>query len=74
MNYKEIKKEIKKNKILVGIKIIYNDKDYTIYKKNAIYNIYQKNNVDGLIHCVKSNVDYKILKYEGIYNINELYY
>lgn len=74
MNYKEIIKEIRKNKILVGIKIIYNDKDYTIYKKNAIYNIYQKNNVDGLIHCIKSNVDYKMLKYEGIYNINELHY
>ena len=74
MNYKEIIKEIRKNKNLVGIKIIYNDKDYTIYKKNAIYNIYQKNNTEGLIHCIKSNVDYKILKYEGIYNINELHY
>lgn len=74
MDYKEIIEEIKKNKFLVGIKVIYNDKDYTIYKKNAIYNIYQKNNVDGLIRCIKSNVDYKILKYEGIYNINELHY
>lgn len=74
MNYKEIIKEIRKNKVLVGVKIIYNDKDYTIYKKNAIYNIYQKNNVDGLIRCIKSNVDYKMLKYEGIYNINELHY
>lgn len=33
MNYKEIIKEIKKNKILVGIKVIYDDNDYTIYKK-----------------------------------------
>lgn len=74
MDYKEIIKEIRKNKNLVGIKILYNNKDYTIYKKNAIYNIYQKNNTEGLIDCIKSNVDYKILKYEGIYTIDELHY
>lgn len=74
MNYKEIIEEIRKNNSLVGIKVVYNDKDYTIYKKNAIYNIYQKNYIEGLIHCIESNVDYKILKYEGIYNINDLHY
>lgn len=74
MDYKEIIKEIRKNKNLVGIKVIYNDKDYTIYKKNAMYNIYQQNNIDGLIYCIKTNIDYKMLKYDGIYNINELHY
>ena len=74
MNYKEIIEEIRKDDSLVGIKVVYNDKDYTIYKKNATYNIYQKNYTEGLIHCIESNVDYKILKYEGIYNINDLHY
>lgn len=74
MDYKGIIEEIKRNNSLVGIKVVYNDKDYTIYKKDAIYNIYQKNNVEGLIHCIESNIDYKILKYEGIYNITDLHY
>lgn len=74
MNYEEIKEEIKRNNSLVGIKVLYNDKDYTIYKKKAIYNIYQKNYTDGLIRCIASNVDCKILKYEGIYNITDLHY
>lgn len=74
MNYKEIIEEIKKNNSLVGIKVIYNDKNYTIYKKNAVYNIYQKNYIDGLIRCIESNIDCKILKYEGIYNITDLHY
>ena len=74
MDYKKIIEEIKRNKSLVGIKIIYNDKDYTIYKKNAIYNIYQKNNIDGLIYCIKTNIDYKMLRYDGIYTIDELNY
>lgn len=74
MNYKEIKKEIKINSKLIGIKILWNDKSYSIFAKKAIYNIYQKNYVEGLYRCIDSNIDAKFLKYIPIYNINELKY
>lgn len=76
MKYNEIINEIKNNEKLVGIKIIYDNKkiDFTIYAKNRIYNINQKNFKDGLIHAINSNIFPNKLNYEPIFDINELHY
>ena len=42
MNYEEMEKEIKENNSLVGLKVFYNDEDYTIYKKKQFITYIKK--------------------------------
>ena len=73
-NHNKIIKIIKNDQNLLGIKIFYNNNDYTIYEKKKIYNIYQKNFKDGLIESINSNLFPKKLKYEPVFKEEDLKY